>query len=431
MNTVHISPLPTSITADVEIPGSLSYTIRALTIAAMIEGSITIKNPAKCDDTDTMVTILKTLGVRVEKGVNHITVHGSIKNITQKEYHLNVHLSGRTARIILGFLCIVPGIKTVICDAGFKKRPVKDLVDALRQLGAEIEYLEDEGYLPVKITSEKLMRNNVSVNGTISSQYISSLLLIGPMIGGIEIKVPGEQASKPFIDMTIGIMKTFGVDIKNNNYQSYKIENNQTYKKIDDYIVEADAIAASYFFAIAALTKSTIKIVHLSPDSYQGDVAFADVLARMGCEVVKNKKEQWIAVKGTNNLTAISLDMNHTPDTVPTLAVVSAFAKGKTKITGLLHLKIKESDRLTAPKNELQKMGITGETTEDSLTIIGGQPKSAAIETYGDHRIAMAFAIAGTKIPDGITIKNPDVVNKSFPNFWEKLEEIGVKIQRI
>src|SRR6266480_4206811 len=262
-----ILPLQKPATADVEIPGSLSYTIRSLAIAAVINDSTTIKNPAECDDTDTMITILQTLGIRIEKEENNIIVYGNTKDIKNKEYNLNVHLSGRTARIILAFLCLVPGIKIITCDAGFKKRPVKDLIDALRELGAEINYLENDGYLPVKISSSKLTKNIVSIKGNMSSQYISALLLIAPLTGGLQINVTSEQASKPFIDMTIATMKSFGVIVENNNYKSYVVKKNQTYKKIDNYILEADAIAASYFFAIAAITQSTIKVLHLSPDS--------------------------------------------------------------------------------------------------------------------------------------------------------------------
>ncbi len=426
MKNMQIHPLKKPISAEITVPGSISYTIRALALAAMTKGSVTIENPLKSDDTYTMVTMLQTLGINVEEREQAFVVHGDISQVENKEYELNVQISGRTARTMVALLCIVPGVKTVICQEAFEKRPIKDLVEGLRQLGANIVYLKQDGYLPIKISSSSLREGKVTIKGNISSQYISALMMIAPKVGEITIEVIGEQASKPFIDVTIDIMETFGVQVSNENYQRYTIQSGQTYK-MDTFLVASDATAASYFWALAAITKSTITVLHMNPLSQQGDIRFVDILEEMGCVVEKNTEEQWISVTGTNILNGITVDMNDIPDVVPTLAVVAAFAKGITHITGLEHLKVKESDRIEAPKNELTKMGIGVESTDSSLTILGGQPQGALIETYGDHRIAMAFALAGTKI-DGIEIMNPDVVNKSFPDFWKKLEEIGVEI---
>lgn len=425
MKNIKINPLQKPITAEMSVPGSLSYTIRALALAAMTKGSVTVENALKSDDTYTMVMILQTLGIAVEEKETAFVIHGDIEDVQDKEYVLNVHLSGRTARTIIAMLCIMPGIKTVICDEEFEKRPIGDLVDGLRQLGAKITYLKNEGYLPITVSSSKLNEGTVNIKGDISSQYISAIMMIAPIVGEITIYVIGEQASKPFIDVTIDTMKTFGVQVNNENYQVYTIQKNQKYK-MDTFFVESDATAASYFWAIAAITKSSVKILHMNPNSKQGDIQFVDVLKEMGCTVEKNETEQWISVTGTDVLNGIEVDMNDIPDVVPTLAVVAAFAKGTTKMTGLGHLKVKESDRIEAPKNELQKMGIAVEATEESLTIHGGNPHGEAIETYGDHRIAMAVAVAGTKIAN-VEILNRDVVNKSFPDFWKKLNEIGIE----
>ena len=429
MCTIKIHPLQKPIQAEVTLPGSLSDTIRALNIAAMIKGSVRITNALKSDDTYAMANILKTLGITVEEGEGYFTVHGDISDIQNKAYELHVNISGRTARIALALLCIVPGEKTLTCQEAFKKRPIGDLVDGLRQLGAEISYLEQEGHLPVHINSQTLSPGIVKMNGKVSSQYFSAIMMIAPMIGEIRIEVIGKQASRPFIDITTDIMKTFGVNVINHAYKQYIIPGNQQYAYIPEYLVEADAIAASYFWGIAAVTQSTIKILHLSPRSPQGDIYFADILGSMGCLVEKNEQEQWIAVTGTNNLQAITVDMNDTPDSVLTLAVVAAFAKGTTHITGLSHLKVKETDRIEAPKKELEKMGIEVSATNDSLTITGGAPHGAEIETHDDHRVAMAFAVAGSKIA-GIEIKNPDVVNKSFPEFWKTVEKLGIGIEK-
>ncbi len=428
MRSLAIHPLSHPIKASVEVPGCISYTIRALTISAMTPGSVKISNPTKSDDSYAMVTILRTLGIAVEETENAFIVHGTIDDVEDKGYVLDVNISGRTARSVLALLTIVPGIKTLTCKEAFKKRPVGDLVDGLRQLGARIEYLERECYLPVKISSSKLVQGSAKMAGKLSSQYFSALMMIAPRVGEIEIEVIGEQSSKPFIDVTVATMKAFGVTVVNNNYHHYHIPAGEHYKNPKEYIVEADAIAATYFWSIAAITQSTLRVLHISPNSAQGDVAFVDILKRMGCTVTKNEKEKWIEVIGKKNLLATTVDMNATPDSVMSLAVVAAFAKGKTIINNIEHLKIKETDRLTATFNELQKIGIKATMTNDSLTIPGSKPHGGLITTYGDHRMAMSFAVSGTRI-DNIIIKNPDVVSKAFPKFWETLINLGVAIE--
>lgn len=421
-----IHPLQQPVHADVTLPGSLSYTIRALNLAAMTPDPVTLYNPLFSDDTEAMMRCLEALGVKIGAGDDFITVYGTIDDIKDQEYTLNINISGRTARTLLGLLCVVPGTKILTCESGFRKRPVGEMVNGLRQLGAQIEYLEEEGFLPLKITSSSLKPGTVKMKGTISSQYFSGIMMIAPRVGRIEIQVEGEQASKPFIDVTIATMKEFGVNVVNNNYQSYIVDSGQTYKQTS-YIIEADAISASYFWGIAAITGSSIKVLHLSPDSFQGDVKFADIMERMGCKVVRNKDEKWIEVTGPKELNAIDVDMNDTPDSVQTLAVVAAYAKGTTHISGLHHLKVKETDRIEAPKNELLKMGVEVKSTTDSLTITGGIPHGAEIQTYGDHRMAMSFAVAGTRT-EGVSIAKPEVVSKSFPTFWETLRALGVKL---
>ena len=427
MKQLALQPLQKTVKKQITLPGCIGYTIRALNIAAMTKGSVTIRNPLKSDDTHYMFSALQTLGIAVEEKENEFIVHGDISDVEDKDYTINIGLSGRTARSILGLLAIVPGVKTVTCSEPFKKRPIGDLVDGLRQLGAKIDYLEAEGHLPVKITSSTLHTHSAKMKGTMSSQYFSSLMMIAPKIGGLMIDVIGEQSSKPFIDMTIAIMKAFGVTVKNETYRQYHIAPDQTYHNPKTYDVEPEATAASYFFAIAAITKSTIRILHLDPKSAQGDVAFADMLKQMGCRVTKNTEEKWIEVTGTDRLEGITLNMNATPDLVPTLAVVASFAKGKTVMTDIAHVRLKETDRIASPQRELAKMGIETEATEDTFIVIGGNPKTATIDTYHDHRIAMAFAAVGAKLP-GMRINDPQVVNKSFPNFWEKFEELGIKI---
>ncbi|MGI8419871.1 MAG: 3-phosphoshikimate 1-carboxyvinyltransferase [Candidatus Levyibacteriota bacterium] len=426
---IALQPLEKPFEKHIMLPGCIGYTIRALNIAAMTKGSVRIVNPLKSDDTYAMVRALQTLGIAIEETQNAFVVHGDIADVVEKDYTIDIGLSGRTARSILGLLAIVPGNKLVTCKESFKNRPIGDLVDGLRQLGANIAYLENEGHLPIKITSSKLKPGTAKMKGEISSQYFSSLMMIAPIVGDMTISVIGKQSSKPFIDMTTSIMKEFGISVVNQNYQTYTIKK-QTYINPEIYQVEPEATSASYFFGIAALTKSTIRILNINPHSSQGDIRFVDMLEQMGCLVKKNSEQQWIEVTGTEKLKGITVDMNATPDLVPTLAVVAAFAIGTTTMTDIAHVRVKETDRIASPQTELAKMRIETEATEDTFSIIGGNPKAAQIDTYHDHRIAMAFAIAGSKIP-GMMINDADVVSKSFPNYWEKLEELGIKTKGV
>ena len=425
MDRVQIQPLKSPVSTDIILPGCIGYTIRALNIAAMTKGSVRIEHPLKSDDTHAMLAALRTLGIAVDEEEDTFVVHGDVSDVKDDEYHIDIGLSGRTARSILALLCVVPGTKTVTCAEPFKKRPIADLVEGLRQLGAIVTYLEKEGHLPIKISSHKLKPGTVKMQGALSSQYFSAIMMIAPLIGDVTIEVLGEQSSKPFIDMTIDIMTKFGVTVTNQKYRSYHIDGSAEYKNPKVYEVEPEATSASYFFAVAAITKSTIKVLHADSDSLQGDISFAGVLETMGCKVRRNTDEKWVEITGTDTLKGVTVDMNGTPDLVPTLVVVAAFAKGKTTITGIAHARLKETDRIKSPAQELGKMGIRAESTHDSLTIYGGQPNSAMIETYHDHRMAMAFAVAGTRL-SGMTIKDPDVVNKSFPEFWDVLRALTI-----
>ncbi len=424
MKSIKILPLEYSITGEITLSGCLSYTVRAMALAALTAGKVKIVNALKSDDTYAIFNAFKTLGIRVEEGSDYFVIEGDLRDVKEANYEININISGRSARTLLAILCLVPGTKILTCEEGFKNRPVGDLVDGLSQLGAKIEYLEKQGFLPVKIISSKLRPGKVKINGAVSSQFVSAILMIAPLVGEIEIEVVGEQSSKPFIDMTIEAMDSFGVHVKNNNYREYFVAGGQSYTK-DIYFVEPDAISASYFWSIAALTKSKIKVLNLSPDSKQGDVKFADILGKMGCVV--RKDAEGIEVEGTDTMRGVSVDMRDMPDTAATLAVTAAFAKRKTVISGLSNLKFKETDRIEAPRRELEKMGVRAESSDNSLTIFGGNAHGAVIDTYGDHRMAMAFAVAGTRIP-GVVINDPEVVSKSFPDFWKKLEEIGVKM---
>ncbi len=433
MKQIRLIPLPAGrhpsnglLEASVAIPGSKSYTNRALLMAAMTVGPVVISNPLMSDDTEAMVRCLETLGIRCEKRSDSIIVHGDISHVEDREYDLDADISGTTIRFILALACVVPGTKNIYGKEGLNKRPIKDLVDALRQLGAKIEYADTDGFPPLRVISSKLMPGTIRANGSISSQFMSALMMVAPLAGEITLEVEGEQISKPYVDMTIDTMQKFGIEIRNEGYKRYVIPGGQRYA-CPGYVVEGDVSSASYFAAIAALTGSTIVLTNMNPDSKQADMGFLKILEKMGSMITRG--DGMITIEG-HGVKALSIDMEDCPDQAQTLAVLAAFADGTTTITGVRSLRVKETERVKAVEAELAKMGIRTESTEDTLVVYGGAPKPAAIDTYGDHRMAMAFAVAGTRLA-GMQINDPDVVSKTFPGFWDKLQSIGIGIEQV
>lgn len=386
-------------TINITIPGSKSLTNRAIIMASLSDGVSKISNISNGVDSQVMIKAMKKLGVNIKKNINELEIIGNRGIFSKFNGRISVGHAGTAARFLTALSVIVPGHLNIVTSERMKKRPMKELTDSLK----------------------KIRTGKILIKGDISSQFISALLMIAPILEqGLDIQIIGNLVSKSYINMTIAMMKKFGVVVVNKKNKKF-IVRNQAYKSADIKI-EADASGASYFLGAAAITGKKIR-VNINPKSVQGDAKFADILKKMGCMVRKNGFTKWIEVKGPKQLKGVIVDMNLIPDTAQTLAVVGAFAKGKTKITGLSTLKVKETDRLTALKNELAKMGISSEITNDSITVLGGKPQKAVIETYGDHRMAMAFAVAKAKIPE-LVIKNPEVVKKSFPEFWEKFKQI-------
>ena len=296
MNQMEIIPLVAPVKKTVTIPGSKSYTNRALVLAALTKRNVIIKNPLQSDDTIAMIECLEALGILLRKKSDAIEVVGSIADVKEKTCDLDTDLSGTTMRFLLAVCCIIPGIKILHGKEGLNKRPIRDLVDALRQLGANISYLAKEGHPPVKISSSTLTAKNVVINGSVSSQFLSGLLMIAPLIGNMIITIEGKPVSKPYIDMTLDILQTFGAHVQNYIYQTYIIEKKQTYL-LPEYTVEGDFSSAGYFLAIAALTKSAITLQNINPNSKQADKKLLDVLEKMGSTYVT--KNQQMTIKKT------------------------------------------------------------------------------------------------------------------------------------
>jgi 3-phosphoshikimate 1-carboxyvinyltransferase len=432
-----LSPLVKPVTKTLEMPGCLSYTTRALILAALSKKPVKIFNPLKSDDVYAMIKGLQTLGIRVDEFDNLFEVVGSIGDVKipenktrtelgETDFFININLSGRTARSILPLLCLIPGDKILTGAEPFLKRPMGPLIDGLTQLGAEIEYLNKVGFLPVKIKSSVLKPGKATMPGNISAQFFAGIMMIAPAVGEVVLEVVGNQVSKPYIDITTDIMQTFGVKVDNNDYKSYKIASDQNYN-ILEYTVEGDYSTASYFAAIAVLTKSKITLKNLNPKTVQGDKLVIKILEDMGNTVEYFQNGLTITGKA---LKPVEVDMEKAIDQPPCIAVLASFADGVSKITGIETLKYKESNRLLAVETELEKMNIKTESDGNNLTIFGGKPMSTTIQTYHDHRIAMAFAVAGSLL-ENQKIENPEVVNKSFPKFWEYLEKIGIKVDQV
>lgn len=402
------------------IPGSKSYTNRALVMASMTKGTVCLKNPLFSDDTWAMIECLKSLEIDLETRQNEILVHGDIHSIPKKEFALFARDSGTTIRFLLALLCMVPGEKKIGGSERLNDRPIEDLVAALRQLKAEIHYCGKEGQFPLRITSSSLEGEEVFLKGDVSSQFCSALLLIAPYLGrSLTIRTTSPLISKSYIDMTISCMQDAGIFVEEREDGHYFIPGNQFYKK-REYEIEGDFSSAGYFFAIAVLTQSKITVGNLNPFSAQPDRKFLTFLERMGNFVTY--RNNYVSIEG-KRLLPVAIDMEDCPDQVMTMAVLMAFANGVSTISGVRSLRVKESERVEVLKAELGKMGIRVEDTLDSITIYGGSPRGAQIDTYNDHRIAMAFAVAGMVLPD-IQIKNPEVVNKTFPTFWEVLKKL-------
>lgn len=425
MSRMYIFPPQHPLDARVTVPGSKSLTNRAFVIAALANGTTTLHGASDANDSLVLIRLLQKLGVEIKTAGDTITIQGNGGKFKPFHGELDVEDAGTVMRFLSALCCIIPGEITLSGTLRMHQRPIYGLVDALKKADVEIVYTGKEDFPPIKIKGGNFNGGKLHIDATASSQFISALLIVAPVLpNDTEIICEGEPASVPYVDMTIAVMKHFGVEVNHENHKCYSIKGGQSYKA-SDYKIEGDASSASYMLALAAVTGGSVEVANLSPNSLQSDAAFADILGTMGCTV--NKGES-VKVTGTPNLTAIDIDMVGMPDTAQTLSVVAAFAKGETKITGLGTLVHKETHRLIALQTELTKMGIESRIDNSSIRIKGGQPRGADISTYSDHRMAMAFAVAGARI-DGVAIESPEVVKKSFPAFWEALNSTGIKTE--
>ena len=404
------------------MPGSKSYTQRALVLAALAEGKSILHNPLVAEDTSHLIAALRLLGTDILSRNGDLFVTGTGGRLANPGREIYLGNNGTAMRILTGLVSIGRGTFTLTGDQRLRERPIEPLLAALRSLGIDARSLDREGYPPVVIRTSGLQGGKVTLRDIESSQYISALLLCAPYgAGDTLIELEGRVPSLPYVDMTIEAMTQFGVDVQRDTARRYLVKSGQRYRGIR-YRIEGDASSASYFFLAAAICQGKVSVENINPWSLQGDIGFLSLLETLGCSVIWEKNRVELAGRELHGGDRV-FDLGDMPDMVPTLAVLAALRPGRTVIENVAHLRLKESDRLSALATELGKTGIPVEERKDGLIITGGQPHGAEIETYNDHRIAMSFAVLGLAV-SGISIRNPACVSKSFPGFWGELEKL-------
>jgi 3-phosphoshikimate 1-carboxyvinyltransferase len=407
-------------TAHVSVPGSKSFSHRFLMAAALSDGDCIIENCLISEDTLLTMDALRQMGVKIRVEGTRIQVKGKNGRFSACQKPVFLGNSGTSLRFFCALAALGEGLYTITGTERMQERPIQDLLDGLVKIRVPAKSVNDNGCPPVTIEGGKRIGGATELRCGKSSQYLSAMLLIAPCTQeGIEIQVTEGPVSKPYLDMTRYVMQQFGIRMEREGYEKFSVAGCQTYRH-GVHTVEPDCSQAGYFWAAAAITGGDVMVKGTSLDMRQGDVGVVRLLESMGCRIME--EPDGLRVVG-GKLYAIEADMLDIPDMVPTIAVVAAFAGGKTLIKNISHLKLKESNRIEVVVRELNKMGVNALATDDGLMVEGGRPHGAVIDTYNDHRIAMSFAVAGLAVP-GMEIRNPGCVEKSFPNFWEVFGEL-------
>ena len=408
------------------IPGSKSLTNRALILAAMHPGRTVIDNALHADDTDLLAECLGSFeGLTVEGTEDGYEVERRAGVLGAPDAPIYIGAAGTPARFLLSFAADAEGATEITGNARLSERPMGHLLDAMRRLGIGLSCEGRPDCLPVRVTGSPSAGTDWSIDGSVSSQFVSSLLLHAarrpPGSEPVTVRVSGHLVSRPYVEMTEQAMREAGIDVEALDGDAWRVVPGEP--TADRLEVETDASGMSYFLAAAAMTGTSVRVDRVGRLSRQGDVGFAEVLGRMGAEVAI--EDDHIVVTGTGTLRGIEVDMETMPDTVLTLAAVAAFADGPTRVTNIANLRVKECDRIAAIVNELGRMGVPTSDGEDWVEIRpDGRPGPARVETYDDHRVAMAFALVGLLVP-GIVITDPDCVRKSFPTFWNEFDRFA------
>jgi 3-phosphoshikimate 1-carboxyvinyltransferase len=409
--------------ASVRVPGSKSLTNRALLVAALASGTSRLTGGLESDDTRVMLDALARLGCRVAVDGNAWRVPGCDGRLRAPEGTLYVDNSGTTARFLTAAAALADGPVVIDGNARMRERPISDLVQALERLGGRCEILGEGGCPPVRVAGGGLSGGSARIDASRSSQYVSAVLLAAPYAAkDVDLAFEdGVLVSRPYVELTLQIMSAFGAEARFEAGGGLHVAAGRPYSA-RDYAVEPDASSAAYPFCAAAIAGGRVRVEGIPRDSIQADLGLLDVLERMGCTVVRG--DTFAEVRGAPaGLRGVDVDMNDLPDAVLALAVVALFADGATRIRNVANLRIKETDRLAALECELRKLGADARAGADDLTIVPGPLRPAEIDTYDDHRIAMAFALAGLRIP-GVVIRDPGCVSKTWPDYFAMFEHL-------
>ena len=424
MESLTLQPIA-RVEGTVNLPGSKSVSNRALLLAALARGTTVLTNLLDSDDVRHMLNALSALGVQYTLSADRTRCEvtgngGPLRAAAALELFLGN--AGTAMRPLAAALCLGSNDIVLTGEPRMKERPIGHLVDALRQGGAQIDYLEQENYPPLRLRGG-FQGGNVEVDGSVSSQFLTALLMTAPLAPqDTVIAIKGDLVSKPYIDITLHLMKTFGVEVDNQSYQRFVVRGKQQYQSPGDYLVEGDASSASYFLAAGAIKGGTVKVTGIGRGSVQGDIRFADVLEKMGATVTWG--DDFIACT-RGELKAIDMDMNHIPDAAMTIATAALFAQGTTTLRNIYNWRVKETDRLFAMATELRKVGAEVEEGEDYIRIPPpAKLKYAEIGTYNDHRMAMCFSLVALS-DTPVTILDPKCTAKTFPDYFEQLARIS------
>lgn len=409
----------------VNLPGSKSVSNRALLLAALANGTTRLTNLLDSDDVKHMLNALQALGVSytlsADRTVCEVVGNGGPLRAEQP-LELFLGNAGTAMRPLAAALCLGEQSVVLTGEPRMKERPIGHLVDALRQGGARIDYLEQTDYPPLRLNGG-FTGGEVSVDGSVSSQFLTALLMTAPLAqNDTTITIKGELVSKPYIDITLHLMRCFGVDVDNQHYQRFVVKGQQQYQSPGDYLVEGDASSASYFLAAAAIRGGTVRVTGIGRNSVQGDIRFADVLEKMGA-VIEWGDDYIACTRGALN--AIDMDMNHIPDAAMTIATTALFAEGTTLMRNIYNWRVKETDRLAAMATELRKVGAEVEEGHDFIRVTPpAQLQHADIGTYNDHRMAMCFSLVALS-DTPLTILDPGCTAKTFPDYFQQLAKIS------
>lgn len=417
-----VDPLPLRrltepLDATVALPGSKSLTNRALLCAGLAEGRSELTGVLFSDDTEAMLAALTGMGAQVEEDrpAHTVSITGIGGRLPAEPLIIDARQSGTTGRFLAPLIALAPGGGMLDGHEQLRARPMSDQLEAMRSLGATLSAVDDR--LPLSSTGGGMRGGAVTVSGATSSQFLSGLLLCAPLFGdGLQLEVADELVSRPYIDMTVDVMERFGAAVERDGYRRFGCA--PGIYAAQRYAIEPDASAASYFFALAAMTRGRIRVEGLGRSAVQGDMAFLDVLEQMGAVV--RQGDDWTEVVG-RDLRGVDVDLADFSDTAPTLAVVAAVADSPTRIRGIGFVRGKESDRIGAVITELERLGIASVEHDDGLTVHPGEVRSGVVSTYEDHRLAMAFGLLGL-VADGVAIADPGCVAKTFPTYWDVLE---------